>query len=301
MQSVVVYGRMLTRALLSPATTQDLRTKRKRDLCLVSTAQGFSKDFNNSIHKKGLFGDDAYFIARYKNVDVLGVADGVGGWRDYGVDPSLFSSSLMKTCERLVQAGRFKPALPIGLIAASYYELLESKGPIVGSSTACVLILDRPSRTLYSANLGDSGFMVVRKGEIVHRSEEQQHYFNTPFQLSLASPREDGLVLSDSPEAAGFMSFLVEEGDLIVTATDGLFDNLSDSMVLKELSKLRDHKYENIERTAQNLAEQAQELAFDPEYMSPFATEAQHAGIDVKGGKPDDITVLLSVVALYAD
>jgi hypothetical protein len=32
---------------------------------------------------------------------------------------------------------------------------------------------------------GDSGFLVVRQGEVVHRSHEQQHYFNTPFQLSL--------------------------------------------------------------------------------------------------------------------
>jgi hypothetical protein len=30
-----------------------------------------------------------------------------------------------------------------------------------------------------------SGFLVVRCGEVVHRSQEQQHYFNTPFQLSL--------------------------------------------------------------------------------------------------------------------
>ena len=30
------------------------------------------------------------------NADVIGVADGVGGWRQYGVDPGLFSSNLMK-------------------------------------------------------------------------------------------------------------------------------------------------------------------------------------------------------------
>ena len=27
---------------------------------------------------------------------MIGVADGVGGWRQYGVDPGLFSSNLMK-------------------------------------------------------------------------------------------------------------------------------------------------------------------------------------------------------------
>lgn len=67
----------------------------------------------------------------------------------------------------------------------------------LGSSTACIVILDRQSHRLHTANLGDSGFLVVRGGEVVHRSDEQQHYFNTPFQLSIAPPGAEGAVLSD--------------------------------------------------------------------------------------------------------
>lgn len=66
-----------------------------------------------------------------------------------------------------------------------------------GSSTACIVVLDRQSHRLHTANLGDSGFLVVREGEVVHRSDEQQHYFNTPFQLSIAPPEAEGAVLSD--------------------------------------------------------------------------------------------------------
>lgn len=33
------------------------------------------------------------------------MADGVGGWRRYGIDPSEFSSRLMKICSDLVQLG----------------------------------------------------------------------------------------------------------------------------------------------------------------------------------------------------
>lgn len=32
---------------------------------------------------------------------------------------------------------------------------------------------------------------------MVHRSDEQQHYFNTPFQLSIVPPEAEGTVLSD--------------------------------------------------------------------------------------------------------
>lgn len=63
---------------------------------------------------------------------LTGVADGVGGWRNYGIDPGEFSSFLMRTCERLVCSGRLKSVLPATLLARSYYELLESKQPILG-------------------------------------------------------------------------------------------------------------------------------------------------------------------------
>lgn len=61
-----------------------------------------------------------------------GVADGVGGWRNYGIDAGEFSNFLMRTCERLVQSTSFNPHHPVELLAGSYYELLEHKKPILG-------------------------------------------------------------------------------------------------------------------------------------------------------------------------
>jgi len=40
---------------------------------------------------------------------------------------------LMRTCERLVCSGRFITTEPAGLLARSYYELLENKQPILGA------------------------------------------------------------------------------------------------------------------------------------------------------------------------
>lgn len=42
-----------------------------------------------------------------------------------------------------------------------------------------------------------------------------------------------------SPEAADSSSFNVQLGDIILTATDGLFDNMPDYMILQELKKLK--------------------------------------------------------------
>ncbi|KAF4072164.1 hypothetical protein AMELA_G00260050 [Ameiurus melas] len=297
MLSVLSCGRLLARAVIGGLSQTD-----SRDYSLISASFGYGKDVRKGILKKCMcYGDDAWFIARHRSADVLGVADGVGGWRDYGVDPSLFSGTLMRTCERLVKEGHFVPSNPVGILTTSYYELLQNKVPLLGSSTACIVMLDRQSHQLHTANLGDSGFLVVRGGEVVHRSDEQQHYFNTPFQLSIAPQEAEGSVLSDSPEAADSTSFDVQLGDIILTATDGLFDNMPDYMILQELKKLKDTNYECIQQTAKSIAEQAHVLAYDPNYMSPFAQFACDNGLNVRGGKPDDITVLLSIVAEYTD
>lgn len=71
---------------------------------------------------------------------LVGVADGVGGWRNFGFDPSKFSYSLMETCERLVVTGRFNPRNPGHLIATSYYELKENKEQIIGIFYICSLL-----------------------------------------------------------------------------------------------------------------------------------------------------------------
>lgn len=42
-----------------------------------------------------------------------------------------------------------------------------------------------------------------------------------------------------SPEAADSSSFDVQLGDIILTASDGLFDNMPDYMILQELKKLK--------------------------------------------------------------
>jgi len=312
MQSIVYYGRFAARAIVAglgseiphrDVHTPSLATPHVKPLHLVTAAAGISKSSSPAqITPQWCYGDDACFIASHKSADVIGVADGVGGWRSYGVDPSKFPRSLMTACERLVKKGNFNPLRPVDILERAYEELLEEKTPLIGSCTACMITLDRVEQMLYTANLGDSGLLIVRKGEVVHRTEEQQHYFNTPFQLSVAPTVLEGVVLSDSPDSADQSSFGVKEGDIILVGTDGLFDNMSEEMILSHLSKVKGTKKENLEKVASRIAHEAHELAFDPDYMSPFAFHAAANGFqNVKGGKPDDITVVLSRVTQDID
>ena len=51
---------------------------------------------------------------------------------------------------------------------------------IIGSSTVCILTFDHMTGVLQTANLGDSGFLLVRNKEVIKRSQKQTHTFNTP-------------------------------------------------------------------------------------------------------------------------
>lgn len=286
-----------SRPVVTTSTNESLTSKSKPKL--VSAVAGFPKDFRSGKVRKGQIGDDAWLITNVDSADILGVADGVGGWRDYGVDPSDFSYSLLRSIDRITSVcNPCNYRNPVDLLSAAFRELIQSKRPITGSSTACILILDHDSSNLFTVNIGDSGFLVVRKGQVVHKSEEQQHYFNTPFQLALPPPGHGDSVLSDSPESAHQSSFAVQDGDVILLATDGVFDNVPQSLLVAELSKLGGVKDQIfVQQAANSIALMARSLALDGRYLSPFAQRARDYGIRAIGGKPDDITVLLATVA----
>jgi protein phosphatase PTC7 len=124
------------------------------------------------------------------DMTAIGVADGVGGWGEYGVDPSIISYQIMQNCkthfsknlesddgkEKLMEVEKSDIAHPKQVLIDSYNMLFSQRQVEAGSTTACVVTIDGQLRVSY-ANLGDSGFLVVRPstGETVFRSKEQQH------------------------------------------------------------------------------------------------------------------------------
>jgi hypothetical protein len=87
------------------------------------------------------------------SADVIGVADGVGGWRQYGIDPGQFSFQLMQSCERLVKSGYFVSDQPARLLAQGFSEMQERKKPVIGSSTACLAMLSHTDGKVISHNI----------------------------------------------------------------------------------------------------------------------------------------------------
>lgn len=67
-----------------------------------------------------------FFGLHFKFDLFLGVADGVGGWRNHGVDPGEFSFSLMRACEKLVENELFSPSKPEILLASGFSRIREA-------------------------------------------------------------------------------------------------------------------------------------------------------------------------------
>lgn len=233
------------------------------------------------VHKGG---EDAYFIAPNEDVSGLsgvGVADGVGGWADLGIDAGEYSRLLMANAREEVLSVSPGEASPLEVLVKAHEATV-----VPGSSTACIVVFEKEN--LHAANLGDSGFVVVRDGEVAFKCPAQQHGFNFPYQLGCDAG-------SDPPQVSDLHDVKLQQGDMVVLGTDGLFDNVFDEEVAALASAAR-KKGLDPQGVAGILATAAQNRGFDSLCVSPFSVGAREAGFFYQGGKLDDVTVVVVFV-----
>lgn len=269
-------------------------------------------------------GEDSYCIADNEFEVVLGVADGVGGWRSKGVDPSAFSRTLMYHAAELSKTANSDSKSDIDrpkvLIHDAFWRLVEDfkagRRQPFGSSTACVVMINRQTGQLKFGNLGDSGFVILSpvdtvegfgsKYKIKFKSESQQYSFNFPYQITLAPPNgraSDTSDLTATDRSSNPPKQLsVEAGDVVLLMTDGVLDNIFDDE-LEELvsTSINVHSKKKSPSEVPNLV--SQDIAFkarlfseDSKRESPFTIEGRKAGRNYLGGKEDDITVVAAVI-----
>ncbi|XP_066318962.1 putative protein phosphatase 2C 24 [Miscanthus floridulus] len=236
-----------------------------------------------------LHGEDAHF--GHAEAGVVGVADGVGGYRDRGVDAGAFARALMAnalaTAERVAKARRLLIRLcPMKVLERAYKKAAMNKTP--GGSTAVILSLY--GTELSWAYIGDSAFAVFRGGKIIYRSVQQQRRFNEPYQLST---RERGGSLSEA-EVGGMST--VKDGDVVVMATDGLFDNMHDWQLERAVRMGTDLGFPP-KNMADIVAGIAYEISKESWGCSPFGIGYFKKYKKVwHGGKEDDITVIVAYI-----
>ncbi|OCH95553.1 protein serine/threonine phosphatase 2C [Obba rivulosa] len=287
-------------------------------------------------------GEDFFFVQDMRNQSGLsfGVADGVGGWVDSGVDPSLFSQALMFHSQRYFKmAWAGEPEIdptqeyeereqvegwelpPSECMKLAYDGVLRERLVTAGSSTACLLTLNASSGLLRAANLGDSGFSIIRSSKVLHHQSPQTHYFNCPKQLSKAPKSLFRGTIADSPQTADLFETQLRDGDLVIAYTDGLTDNVFPeeiawicAAVARQFATLpsqsQNHSSDSpsnerlvqstedrmVQTMANHLVDYAQKAMAMKNRVSPFERTAALEGLYWRGGKIDDVTVIVALV-----
>ncbi|XP_021909921.1 probable protein phosphatase 2C 26 isoform X1 [Carica papaya] len=232
-------------------------------------------------------GEDAFFVSGYKG-GVIAVADGVSGWAEQNVDPSLFSRELMANASYLVgdEEVQYDPRILIRKAHAATSS--------TGSATVIIAMLEE-NGIIKIANVGDCGLRVLREGHIIFSTSPQEHYFDCPYQLSSETFGQTYL-------DAMVSNLELIEGDAVVMGSDGLFDNVFDHEIISTMGKPC-----NVAEAAKALANLASYHSTDTNFDSPYSIEARTKGLDVPwwkkilgnkliGGKLDDITVIVGQV-----
>ncbi|KAL7578064.1 hypothetical protein ACA910_014999 [Epithemia clementina (nom. ined.)] len=347
-----------TAALPHPYKTPDSYTVSGRDRQLLEPTTDLS------------LSDDSYFVtsvtlpdAEDKNLrkfTYVGVADGVGSWREYGVDPRQFSHRLMEECQNILyeasrngqeEGDKFRQVISPAQIMGQAYERVKAHN-VIGSTTCLIGLLDGLRHQLHFSNLGDCGLIVLRHidsdvagslkrerriprtdrksdMQVAFVSQQQLYSFNHPYQLGWTG---DPVSYKESksfklPRESCTSSVHVRRGDIILMATDGLFDNVElDDITALALEWEQQHGFvragdvsqrerrwamgnslslqsqEHIADLCHALADRARENSMNPQLDSPFAILAKENDVMWSGGMPDDVTVVgLHVVGRDAE
>jgi protein phosphatase PTC7 len=286
------------------------------------------------------FSEDASFVLTLPwlhehgdQATYVGIADGVGSWREHGVDPREYSHRLMELSEEFIRSMAPKaPNLMAPIVRpldvlSSAWEAIAKEG-VVGSSTACIATLDMELNQLSFCNVGDNGIIIMRHIDsdvagymrdkttprplrtndfrIAFVSRQQLRSFNLPYQLGYTNTQPENCF--DTPCDADNSSIPVMRGDVIVMATDGLFDNVElDEICSIALAwekkwfangayssglRAADFPEESVQELAMTLCKRARELSLDQKRDSPFAILAKENDIMWGGGMPDDCTIV---------
>ncbi|KAG6636554.1 probable protein phosphatase 2C 80 [Carya illinoinensis] len=225
-------------------------------------------------------GEDAYFLSEEKGA--IGVADGVGSWILQGVDSGVYARQLMNNAFEAIVSMEPDDGNVDDRIMKRVLDQAFSNTNARGSSTACIIKLI--DNCLHVANVGDSGFLLIKKAGDMQKSEIQQHYPNCPFQLGLTN---------DTPDSALIFTIEVESGDILVVGTDGLFDNMFDEEI-RDVVKMAAEVGCTPQQVAWAVAEHAYDKSTNKTAYTPFMQDSLASGRRFFGGKVDDITVIVA-------
>jgi protein phosphatase PTC7 len=221
-------------------------------------------------------GEDAVFTKGR----TFGVFDGVSGADKLDGVP-LYSRTLANEMKKMVGAeGVTVQDMTNYLTTAAAY----ADGAATGASTAVVASIGE-NGFLQALNVGDSYCVVIRDGKITAKTREISHYWECPYQLSEDSP--------DRPRDGTKLNVELIPGDVVIMGSDGVFDNVSDDLLLDLVTKAPS----KATSLAKKICDLSRKQSLDRNSETPYAKQAQRRGDpDYRsglGGKVDDVSCVV--------
>ena len=155
----------------------------------------------------------------------------------------------------------------------------------------------------------------------MHLQPPQQIYFNAPYQLSKlpASLASDPNSIQNVPSQADLFETRLQDGDMLICATDGFGDNVFPNETEILLGRIRSNEaklhpealseksgggagaraladQKLTQHAADSLVNYAKLCSEKEDKKSPFEVEAAKHGLRYRGGKVDDICVIVALV-----
>ena len=104
---------------------------------------------------------------------------------------------------------------------------------------------------------------------------------------------EQSSLSMDGPEDAELKKMDLQSGDILMMASDGVWDNLHTSEILPKLSKIKSDPSTHLGDICHKITSKARKHSEDRKFVSPFTLKAIQHGRFIGGGKIDDITLVL--------
>jgi protein phosphatase PTC7 len=217
-------------------------------------------------------GEDAVFTKGR----TFGVMDGVSG-ADKLEGVPLYSKTLVAELKESVG----EEGLDIRQLSKLLSDAAETADQTAtGASTAIVASISE-NGFLRVLNVGDSTCIIIRNGKVAGKSREISHYFECPYQLSADSP--------DRPKDGTKWNVELLKGDIILMASDGVFDNISEDDVAEMVAA--GPKPTSV--IAKRVADKARKVSVNNNAETPYAKMAKRYGdpnySEGVGGKLDDV------------
>ena len=265
---------------------------------IVPSSTPLSLEFGTNIlphpEKRSWGGEDALFVSG----SIFGVFDGVSGAEKLEGLP-LYSKMFAEEMSSI--ASSFPPS---SQTTAAILDMMNRAAEIAdqdatGASTAVVASIGSDNK-LRALSLGDSKCVVIRSGIIPHRTKDIMHFFDCPYQLGDESP--------DRPKDSTKLSCDLLPGDVVLMASDGVFDNVFDDELIGMVEEgsggggggnIFSGGGGIARKIAKNICEKSRKNSLDRKLVTPFSEAAKKNKVegfeDGLGGKVDDISCCVVV------